>query len=89
MNYLVITTIFGLIHGFGFAGLLTDARLSSESIVSTLLLFNLGVEAGQVAFVLAAIFIIRYIEKFELLKRLCLALLLAIGLYWFVIRALA
>ena len=89
INYLVITMVFGLIHGFGFAGLLTDAQLSSENMVSTLLLFNLGVEVGQVAFVLAAIFIVRYIEKFELLKRICLTLLLAIGLYWFVIRALA
>ena len=89
MNYLVITTVFGLIHGFGFAGLLTDAQLSLENMVSTLLLFNLGVEVGQVTFVLTAIFIVRYIEKFELLKRTCLVLLLAIGLYWFVIRALA
>ena len=44
---------FGLIHGFGFAGALSEIGLPKGAEVMALLLFNLGVEAGQVAFVAA------------------------------------
>lgn len=43
---------FGLIHGFGFAGALADIGLPQNQEVWALLLFNLGVELGQVLFVL-------------------------------------
>ncbi|MAN45531.1 MAG: HupE/UreJ family protein [Alphaproteobacteria bacterium] len=43
---------FGLIHGFGFAGALSEIGLPKGAEVMALLLFNLGVEAGQIAFVL-------------------------------------
>lgn len=42
---------FGLLHGLGFAGVLADAGLPAERVPSALLGFNLGVEAGQLAFV--------------------------------------
>ncbi len=42
---------FGLIHGFGFAGALADIGLPPGAEAWALLLFNLGVEAGQIAFV--------------------------------------
>lgn len=45
---------FGLLHGFGFAGALQDIGLPPEGIAMPLLLFNLGVEAGQLLIVLAA-----------------------------------
>jgi hydrogenase/urease accessory protein HupE len=38
---------FGLLHGFGFAGALTDVGFSSENMLFSLLFFNLGIEAGQ------------------------------------------
>lgn len=44
---------FGLVHGFGFAGALADIGLPKDQEIWALLLFNLGVEAGQVAFVIA------------------------------------
>ncbi len=44
---------FGLLHGLGFAGGLADVGLPPDEIVQALLLFNLGVEAGQLGFVLA------------------------------------
>ena len=50
----VVAFAFGLLHGFGFAGALAEIGLPSEGIARPLLLFNLGVEAGQVAVVLAA-----------------------------------
>lgn len=43
---------FGLIHGFGFASVLSDLGLPRDSLVSSLLGFNLGVELGQLAIVL-------------------------------------
>lgn len=44
---------FGLIHGFGFAGALADIGLPTNLEVWALLLFNLGVEIGQIGFVIA------------------------------------
>ena len=44
---------FGLLHGFGFAGALHDLGLPSGSLALSLAGFNLGVEAGQLAIVLA------------------------------------
>ena len=43
---------FGLLHGFGFAGALTKIGLPQANIPSALLFFNVGVELGQLAFVL-------------------------------------
>lgn len=43
---------FGLLHGFGFAGALSEVGLPAESKAWALLYFNLGVEIGQLAFVL-------------------------------------
>ena len=42
---------FGLFHGLGFAGALTEAGLPEDAIVPALLFFNLGVEIGQIAFI--------------------------------------
>lgn len=42
---------FGLLHGFGFAGALAEVGLPHSDVPLALLLFNLGVEAGQLLFV--------------------------------------
>jgi len=42
---------FGLIHGFGFAGVLTDLNISGALLAKSLLGFNLGVEIGQLVIV--------------------------------------
>lgn len=47
----VVAFIFGLLHGLGFAGALGDMGLRADDIPLALLFFNLGVEAGQLAFV--------------------------------------
>lgn len=55
-----ITFVFGLLHGFGFAAALTEIGLPQGTAALALLLFNLGVEGGQliiVGLVLAALFI--------------------------------
>jgi hypothetical protein len=44
---------FGLIHGFGFAAVLTDLGLPHASLLLSLVSFNIGVEIGQLAIVAA------------------------------------
>jgi hypothetical protein len=51
----LVSFIFGLVHGFGFAGALLELGLPVSGIVGSLLFFNLGVEAGQ-AMIVAALF---------------------------------
>jgi len=48
----IIAFIFGLVHGFGFAAGLTALGLTHKEIPPALLLFNVGVEIGQLFFVL-------------------------------------
>lgn len=47
----IISFLFGLLHGLGFAGALSEIGLPSGDIPLALLAFNLGVEAGQLTFV--------------------------------------
>jgi hydrogenase/urease accessory protein HupE len=47
----VVAFIFGLLHGFGFAGALSEVGLPEGHVPVALLFFNLGVEAGQLLFV--------------------------------------
>jgi hypothetical protein len=49
----LITFIFGLLHGFGFAGALADIGIPQSDILGALFAFNVGVELGQIAFVAA------------------------------------
>ena len=47
----VVAFLFGLVHGFGFANVLTELGLPQSTLLIALVGFNLGVEAGQVAIV--------------------------------------
>ena len=90
---IVVTIVFGLIHGFGFAADLLELRLPSRQLFSILLGFNLGVEIGQLTLVLAAL------GAVALLRRAQLALprpivvdsvsagLVGLGMYWFIGRS--
>ncbi len=50
-----VSFVFGLVHGFGFAGALLELGLPPSGLVGSLLFFNLGVEAGQ-AMIVAVLF---------------------------------
>jgi hydrogenase/urease accessory protein HupE len=50
-----IAFTFGLLHGFGFAGALTEIGLPQQAIPLALLFFNVGVELGQILFIAGAI----------------------------------
>jgi len=51
----IFTFLFGLIHGFGFAGVLSQLDLPISRFITALLQFNLGVEAGQLVVVSIAL----------------------------------
>ncbi len=59
----IIAFIFGLLHGFGFAGALVNIGLPQTSIPSALLFFNVGVEIGQIAFILGVLGFIWILKK--------------------------
>lgn len=54
----LIAFVFGLLHGFGFAGALNEIGLPAGQIPVALLFFNLGVEAGQLLFVGAVLAVV-------------------------------
>lgn len=83
---------FGLVHGFGFAGVLAEMQLPTDRVVPALLGFNLGVELGQLAGVAVAWPALRWLEGASPLRwhrgvaEVGSAAVLALGLYWFVAR---
>ena len=50
---MTVSSSFGLLHGFGFAAVLNEVGLPANEIPIALLFFNIGVELGQIAFVVA------------------------------------
>ena len=62
----VVAFVFGLLHGFGFAGALNEVGLPQNEIPLALLMFNVGVELGQIlfiAFVLLLIWLLHRIRR--------------------------
>jgi len=86
-----VAFVFGLVHGFGFAGALAETALPAGRIAHALVGFNLGVELGQLGIVLIAWPLLRLAFRARpgsraLLIQLGSAPVLAAGLYWFVSR---
>ena len=59
----LIAFIFRLLHGFGFAGALTEIGLPQQAIPLALIFFNVGVEIGQIIFVAAVVLILWLLHK--------------------------
>ncbi len=91
----IITIIFGLIHGFGFGGFLLSSKISSENIFSGLLGFNLGVEVGQIIFVLLILLIYKLLmilkitKTIEVMKNLSFFAVVFFGFFFFIQRLIA
>jgi hydrogenase/urease accessory protein HupE len=62
----VVAFAFGLLHGFGFASALTSAGLPSNELPWALLSFNVGVEIGQVGFVILILLLERAFRVLEI-----------------------
>jgi hydrogenase/urease accessory protein HupE len=87
----VVAFSFGLLHGFGFAGALAEVGLPDKAIPAALLMFNVGVELGQLLFVAAAIAAGRLIARAPVPQQpwMAYALPYAIGsvaMFWVVER---
>ena len=59
----IVAFIFGLLHGFGFAGALANIGLPEGEIPTALLSFNIGVEIGQLLFICAALLVLKLVSK--------------------------
>lgn len=53
----LVAFIFGLLHGFGFAGALAEVGLPEHAISLALIFFNIGVELGQLIFIVAVLIV--------------------------------
>lgn len=73
---------FGLIHGYGFATILTGANLSGSQFATALVSFNLGIEAAQVMLVLGTAFALYALRGGQILLIAGSAAGGAAGLYW-------
>lgn len=65
----MIAFVFGLLHGFGFAGALAEIGLPKNDVPVALLTFNLGVEAGQLVFLTGVLVVLALINRSGLRQR--------------------
>jgi hypothetical protein len=91
----LITLVFGLIHGFGFAADLLELQLPPERLAELLVGFNVGVEIGQLILVVGATLLVGMLAKYKLaLPRplvvdVASSFLVGLGVFWFVSRSYA
>ncbi|ROQ19898.1 HupE/UreJ protein [Marinimicrobium koreense] len=85
-----ITFAFGLIHGFGFAGVLGELGVPADQVLPTVLAFNLGVEIGQLAIVLVllpCLMLLRHYRWFRgILVPAASVLIAGLAIYWVMTR---
>ncbi len=88
----IMALLFGLLHGFGFAGALADIGLPREQLALSLLLFNIGIEVGQlliIAALLALLWIARRIAgNVALAERAFVYGMGCMAAYWTIDRVL-
>jgi hypothetical protein len=87
-----IAFAFGLLHGFGFASVLAEMGLPKDARLVSLVAFNLGVEAGQLAVVLAIMPLAYLLRSTAFYRRGVMpwgsSAIAALALVWFMQRAL-
>jgi HupE / UreJ protein len=82
-----IVFLFGLIHGLGFAGALGELGLPQNSYLLSLIMFNVGVEIGQIFIILLAFFLVKRWWENQIFYRKAIVipvsiLILVISAYW-------
>lgn len=89
----LLTFPFGLIHGFGFAGALSEIALPKPEVPAALLAFNLGVESGQLAVMAVVLPLLLFLRKKTWFLTYGVpalsGLVVALGLFWFFQRVFA
>lgn len=92
---IAVSSTFGLLHGFGFAAVLAEIGLPQTEVPAALLFFNIGVEIGQILFVLASVAIflagkrliaalaeLRYDEALNLVQRPAGYVVGSLAMFW-------
>ena len=88
----VVAASFGLLHGFGFAAVLREVGLPTDALVTALLAFNLGIEAGQALFAGLLMGVIALVGRFGNLghgiavQRLAGYAVGSVASYWMIAR---
>jgi hypothetical protein len=85
----VVVTIFGLVHGLGFASALGELGISAGERWPTLLFFNLGIELGQIGFVAVVLGLMNVLRPARLddaARRLALYSAGIVGGFWLMER---
>ncbi|MFZ3589022.1 HupE/UreJ family protein [Bacillus sp. DJP31] len=85
----ILTFAFGLIHGLGFAGLLSEMSIPKGHLVLSLLSFNLGIEIIQVALVALLIPVLSRVQKlttYPTIMKYGSVAIIIIGGYWVIER---
>ena len=87
----VVAFLFGLLHGFGFAGALREIGLPETDVPVALLTFNLGVEAGQLMIIAATMAVLASLARFAPWARrpaiiASTYLIGAVASFWFIER---
>ena len=89
----MITMVFGLIHGFGFASNLLEMQLPANRLAELLLGFNLGVEIAQLTLVLGVTGLAMSLVRLKLpvprpvVVDVASSFLVGLGVFWFVTRS--
>lgn len=88
----VVVSLFGLLHGLGFATALGELGVQTDERLPALIFFNIGVEAGQLIFVSAIMLILAGLRAVSLAAPVRAAALYAvgaIGCFWMIDRVMA
>ncbi len=89
---LALAFVFGLVHGFGFAGVMGELQLPPAQLALGLLGFNTGVELGQLAVIALAWPLLRALRRLPVAAHWIgeggSAVICALGTYWFLTRAI-
>jgi len=86
-----LTVLFGLVHGLGFASVLGSLGVTASETVTALAFFNIGVEVGQIMFVLVVLLLIWLVRRIRVERHAVQLAAWAVGgmgVYWTVERVL-
>ncbi|MFJ7727523.1 HupE/UreJ family protein [Neobacillus sp. NPDC097160] len=85
----ILTAIFGLIHGMGFAGALAETGLPKGNLIGSLLTFNLGVEAGQLMVLCLLLPFLLWLRRFPWYRKMMIStscFIFVLAFYWLIQR---
>ena len=87
---LAVVTLFGLLHGLGFASALNALALPADAMFTALLLFNVGVELGQLTVLLLALATVGWLRRWvryrERVAEPASLTIAGVGFYWLIKR---